>query len=965
MSIEKLSQSSISQLESSSIIISLNQVVCELLKNSLDAGATHIDLSVDYERGSCIVEDNGEGILPSEFHETGGLCKAFHTSKRINSTIYHGSSGRFLANLSKEASSLTITSHHKWYRSHNTLIYDRQSWVTSRLIPAPVHHHLQFSHGTKVTVHNLFEHLPVRVKQRTIKSDWWMKWDKLVMIIVEHLLPQTTQILVVLRETSTGNKLFLGLSEEEIPSPNLCSILCQASLITIEDAESWVPVEALNSNFKIRGTISLRPSRTKDCQFLSVGIKPLQRNDNPLYDEINCLFHASNFGELDQLRAKNQHPENYGTSHASLKYIGEEIKVKRKSAEKWPKFCIKIEETNPSYSGHFWTQMSEKTLKSMVKLLQLLIWRFLKVNNFCPGNLQEQIPKTKKSLNSSSLIQKRKQDFHKLKMCSMSTRDELNFGYDPLGIDTKLPISCQSNVNTKPLPPFSSKIKTGTATTNCLKSFVAPKTSQSSKRIPILSPKPSNLNLEKTTMSEMISTSPRIRTTENLVRINGLSRPFDNIAICPRSGRKDEMKNTNLSSLDGSISEINELKGSPITTWMCPRSKKKLLVNRRSGLAVTSTKTSSIERTLNISLFTIPFQTKPDPSDSLWISRMLGTWDNPVYSPAEKAVQCFSSYTDLSKLNVHHGPRHNCSPSDGDRVFNIPFGLSSRISKKALQAAKLIAQVDKKFILLKLCASMNETNKRSEDILVMVDQHAADERVRIESLLKDFCSPVKPRQIASPIQIKTHLLNKPLIFKLAPKEAQLFVRYKAHYSRWGVVYEVSEKFAAADKPHASSNLTVLAVPPTIARRCQTQPELLASLLRAELPRLQERCLSTDSELPRPDSINWINCIHDCPVGILDLLNSRACRSAIMFNDELSRESCDYLIRQLANCVFPFQCAHGRPSMVPLVSLDPVITSIGGGQSHGKSPFQKSEMRRPNEDSFGAQFQKWKTRMGPS
>jgi DNA mismatch repair protein MLH3 len=50
------------------------------------------------------------------------------------------------------------------------------------------------------------------------------------------------------------------------------------------------------------------------------------------------------------------------------------------------------------------------------------------------------------------------------------------------------------------------------------------------------------------------------------------------------------------------------------------------------------------------------------------------------------------------------------------------------------------------------------------------------------------------------------------------------------------------------------------------------------------------------------------------------LNSRACRSALMFNDELSKEQCRTIISRLSECAFPFQCAHGRPSLIPLVDL---------------------------------------------
>lgn len=40
----------------------------------------------------------------------------------------------------------------------------------------------------------------------------------------------------------------------------------------------------------------------------------------------------------------------------------------------------------------------------------------------------------------------------------------------------------------------------------------------------------------------------------------------------------------------------------------------------------------------------------------------------------------------------------------------------------------------------------------------------------------------------------------------------------------------------------------------------------------------------------------------------------------MFNDKLSRDECEQLVHRLSRCAFPFQCAHGRPSMVPLAGL---------------------------------------------
>src|SRR5690606_35579070 len=57
-----------------------------------------------------------------------------------------------------------------------------------------------------------------------------------------------------------------------------------------------------------------------------------------------------------------------------------------------------------------------------------------------------------------------------------------------------------------------------------------------------------------------------------------------------------------------------------------------------------------------------------------------------------------------------------------------------------------------------------------------------------------------------------------------------------------------------------------------------------------------------------------------PSCMQKILNSKACRSAIMFGDYLSISQCNELIDSLSQCKLPFQCAHGRPSMVPLFEI---------------------------------------------
>uniref|UniRef100_UPI00398E92F7 DNA mismatch repair protein Mlh3-like n=1 Tax=Pristiophorus japonicus TaxID=55135 RepID=UPI00398E92F7 len=54
--------------------------------------------------------------------------------------------------------------------------------------------------------------------------------------------------------------------------------------------------------------------------------------------------------------------------------------------------------------------------------------------------------------------------------------------------------------------------------------------------------------------------------------------------------------------------------------------------------------------------------------------------------------------------------------------------------------------------------------------------------------------------------------------------------------------------------------------------------------------------------------------------VLKVLSSQACHGAVKFGDGLSVEECGSLMESLASCDLPFQCAHGRPSMLPLADL---------------------------------------------
>lgn len=83
----------VAQITSSVVITTLTAVILGLVENSLDAQASRITVDVDFGRGGCVVEDNGLGILPREFGETGGMGKLHRTCSFCFGIIY--STSRF------------------------------------------------------------------------------------------------------------------------------------------------------------------------------------------------------------------------------------------------------------------------------------------------------------------------------------------------------------------------------------------------------------------------------------------------------------------------------------------------------------------------------------------------------------------------------------------------------------------------------------------------------------------------------------------------------------------------------------------------------------------------------------------------------------------------------------------------------------------------------------------------------
>lgn len=914
------------------------------------------------------------------------------TSKTSAQTAVHGGQGFFLASLSA-ISLLSITSHHHQHHSHSTLSM-HNSEVISRQLPALTSQYLSRSdHGTRVTVRNLFGNMPVRVKQRAIVAETQgalsKEWERLKSTVVLLCLAWPRSVAITLRDLATNQKMAIRGTTKTCPRteiPRVCGILFQSSYITPDEKASWVSVGASTSTIEVSGAISLDPSPTKLIQFLAFDIQPIVafEGQNLLHDEINRLFINSTFGNevdserLDETersrRVKDARYKNDG-------YTNNELKGGKKGVDRWPMFYINIQHTtSPTVTNRLDVDDilddRSNSLTSIMELLQAMIREFLTRHHFTPkthrsqqsrgtnGRLEEisikanpQSPRNCKTVTFAMPPSQKAPPPNKVDRKATKIR---NTNSELLGTNVKLPSFNKSSSFTD--SPFDtwSKIKSGTARPALYKSreLGSGDEIQRPSTAPPLSLSPAIESQHPRVLTPLISSTGKVTRW-----------PFEDIPPCSSRLKSASLQRSRIRSFQPepaitqpppSPIDLTEDSDDDIVAWVNPITKVKSIVNRRTGHTALATK-NEIKPSLVRPSSTPNFSTRSKhnatmlskpPQPSPWIANLLHKWDNPVFHPTELAIPQVSINGESEQ--VLHGQRHNCTQFDISRAFTeASSGISGRISKSALRNAEVIGQVDRKFILVKLLGSPGG------HMLVIIDQHAADERIRVESLLSQLCTPALPRPDGMPSEsgIATMYLEKDVVFEVSEKDVELLRKKRAHFATWGMCYDLLRPSVKpkneTGKSTATHAFTVRALPPPIIERCKADPKILIDLIRTELYSTSKNIPDSTTTLPsfahfgsEQEEKDWLRRIGACPQGIIDMINSRACRSAIMFNDALSKMECELLVRRLSETAFPFQCAHGRPSLSPLVEL-------------GSVPHSELDIGEDCGIGYGKAFSAWK------
>ena len=196
---------------------------------------------------------------------------------------------------------------------------------------------------------------------------------------------------------------------------------------------------------------------------------------------------------------------------------------------------------------------------------------------------------------------------------------------------------------------------------------------------------------------------------------------------------------------------------------------------------------------------------------------------------------------------------------DGEETTGDPAGFDR------LPSLSVLGQFDDTYLVCE-----------SDDGLLLVDQHAADERVNYERLRERFAGDVTTQTLADPVELD-----------VTAREAALLDDHGEALARLGF------------RVRRPDDRTVAVT---------TVPALLAEELGADAAALARDLLG---EFVDGDPAGAVEAVVD------DLLGDLACHPSIKGNTSLREGTVTELLAALDDCENPYACPHGRPTVIEL------------------------------------------------
>ncbi|XP_071577185.1 DNA mismatch repair protein MutL [Temnothorax nylanderi] len=207
-----------------------------------------------------------------------------------------------------------------------------------------------------------------------------------------------------------------------------------------------------------------------------------------------------------------------------------------------------------------------------------------------------------------------------------------------------------------------------------------------------------------------------------------------------------------------------------------------------------------------------------------------------------------------------------------------------RLSRASLKCIKIINQVNNEFV-----AAWMEYNEMK--ILLMVDQHAIHERIRYENLLLKY-------NVQNESELLSVNLRDPLSMEFPTEMCNLLQCNKMLLRKYGISLGSSKE----------NTLLIRTIPQCLVTNSDPcNSEKILSRIRS----LLNEVLKTRNITSQANAL---------PLTIHNAIASEACHGAIKFGDKLTLEQCTNLVKLLKHTKFPNRCAHGRPTIIPVMEF---------------------------------------------
>ncbi|KAK4210426.1 mismatch repair endonuclease PMS2 [Rhypophila decipiens] len=201
--IKAIDRGTIHQIQSGQVIVDLCSVAKELVENSVDSGATAIDVRFKNQGLDAIeVQDNGSGISPENYES---IALKHYTSKLstyddLSTLQTFGFRGEALSSLCALSNFYLTTCTQKEAPRARKLEFETSGKLKSTSM-------VSGKKGTTVVVENLFHNLPVR--RRELERNIKREWGKVITLLNQYACIQTGVKFTVSQQPTKGKKMVL------------------------------------------------------------------------------------------------------------------------------------------------------------------------------------------------------------------------------------------------------------------------------------------------------------------------------------------------------------------------------------------------------------------------------------------------------------------------------------------------------------------------------------------------------------------------------------------------------------------------------------------------------------------------------------------------------------------------------------------------------------------------------------